>query len=69
MEPVSVTLGMVVAALVAKAGDKAVERAVEGGEGVLAGLLRRRPTPGSGRSGGVAGSPINLTFGQPPHSL
>lgn len=39
MEPVSVTLGMVVAALLAKAADKAVERAVEGGEGVLAGLV------------------------------
>ena len=42
MEPVSVTLGVVVAAW---AADKAAERAVEGGEGVLVrlvGWLRQR---------------------------
>lgn len=45
MEPVSLTLGAIAAALVAKATDKATERAVEGGEGALArlvGWLRRR---------------------------
>lgn len=39
------TLGAIAAALVAKAADKAAERAVEGGEGALArlvGWLRRR---------------------------
>ena len=39
MEPVSLTLGAIVAALVAKAMDKSAERAVEGGAGVLGRLL------------------------------
>lgn len=45
MEPVSLTLGAIAAALVAKAADKAAERAVEGGETVLerlVGWLRQR---------------------------
>ena len=45
MEPVSLTLGAIAAALVAKAGDKAADRAVEGGAGVLrrlVGWLRER---------------------------
>lgn len=39
MEPVSLTLGAIAAALVAKAADKTAERAVEGGAGVLRRLV------------------------------
>jgi hypothetical protein len=39
MEPL--TLGVIVAALVAKAGERATERAVDGGEGVLRRLVAR----------------------------
>lgn len=35
------TVGAIVAALVAKAGDRAAEATVEGGEGVLRGLVKR----------------------------
>lgn len=45
VEPVSLTLGAIAAALVAKASEKTAERAVEGGAGALgrlAGWLRRR---------------------------
>ena len=55
VEPVSLTLGMVVAALVAKAMDKTAEQAVEGGAAVLGRLvswLRERLGAG-GESGGV----------------
>jgi len=57
VEPVSLTLGAIASALVAKAADKAAERAVEGGEGVLARLvswLRARFSAEAEREGATA---------------
>lgn len=41
MEPASLTLGAIVAGLVAKASERATERAVDGGEGALRRLVAR----------------------------
>jgi hypothetical protein len=55
VEPVSLTVGAVVAALVAKASDRAVDATVEGGEGVLRGLVARlRRRFGDARDDGAA---------------
>jgi len=57
VEPFSLTLGAIGAALVAKAAEKAAERAVEGGEGALARLvswLRVRFSAEAEREGATA---------------
>jgi hypothetical protein len=57
MEPVSLTLGAIAAALVAKAADKTAERAVEGSAGVLkrfVGWLRERFSADAEQEGAAA---------------
>jgi hypothetical protein len=58
VEPVSLTLGAIVAALVAKAAERATERAVDGGEGVLGRLLAALRERFSGAANEAAGDAL-----------
>src|SRR3954465_8236788 len=58
VEPVSLTLGAIVAGLVAKAAERASERAVEGGEGVLGRLVAALRARFSGVADAPAGEAL-----------